>query len=115
MKNFLIGLIITIVIVFVYFLIAHLNKVSIDLFKLIVFPLLAYLAGAVSSKFNSKLLTHEKSIISKYVCISFFCLCTLLLIFKSCNIMNALPLIIVISIICNWNTGNENKNNGAAK
>ena len=113
---FFIGLGVVYLMTLVYFLINYFTSKPINYFNFFTFPLTSYLTGAFASKANSKILPKTIAEITKFIGLVFFSFITMFQIFESSDIKNSFCLIIVISIIFNWNTSVENKNGkGGAK
>ena len=107
---FFIGLGVVYLMTLVYFLINYFTSKPINYFNFFTFPLTSYLSGVVTSKLNSKILPKTMAEITKFIGLVFFSFITMFQIFESSDIKNSFCLIIVISIIFNWNTNVENKN-----
>ena len=107
---FFLGLGTVFLIILVYFLINYFTSKPINYFTFFTFPLTSYLSGAVTSKLNSKILPKTMAEITKFLALVFFSFVTMFEIFESSDIRNSFCLIIVISIIFNWNTSVENNN-----
>ena len=113
---FFVGLGVVLLIAFIYFLVNYYSSNSVNCFKIFSKPLTTYLLIAVASKLNCKILPKTVSEISKFLALVFFSFVTMFQIFESPDINNSICLIVVISIIFNWNTSVENKNDkGGAK
>ena len=105
---FFVGLGIVCIIMLIYYLIYHSTGKPIN--KVFFLPIYTYMVEFIGSKLNCRVLPKTISEISKFLALVFFSFVTMFEIFESSDIRNSFCLIIVISIIFNWNTSVENKN-----
>ena len=110
MKRLFLGLGITSAIILVYFLIYFFNYKTIDFVDFIVIPFLIYFGTFASLKFYTAIFSKKVYEIQKYIAVVLLSFWTIFTIFANSNIENAFPLIIIISILFNWNATEQNKN-----
>lgn len=102
MKKFFLGFGIVVFIVLIYSFISVKNQIGINLFELVVIPLVSYFVVFVAGLITRKIYSNKMYLITKYAGIIFFIAVTLA-ISDWDNITTMIPFIIAISIICNWN------------
>ena len=108
LTKFFLGFGISILIVFIYFIVYIFNNKTVVLDSFIIFPLFAYLAAALVSKGNSMLYKNDISLILKIVAVFFFCVIYLSLLINGLDVSDSWILIIAISIFFNWTIETEN-------
>lgn len=106
MKRFIIGFWIILFIILLYLVPVVICDTSFDLFNNLLCPLFVYVSIFFAGKITENIYSRKLFYFTKYFGALFFIICTLS-IAEWNNIETMLPLIVSISILCNWNIKEE--------
>lgn len=107
MKKFFIGLQLVLTIILIYTVINFKTKESLDEVELFLFPLFTYFGVCLFGVIFSNIYSENRFLISKYIliCVLIF---ALLLIPRFGSIIDIIPLVVLVSVISNWEKKEEN-------